>query len=109
MSSTNRFHIQCGYLPSTKSCRYHPIQNVRILQTNEECKIKIYSDNEIIKEYNDKIQYTIEMKQDNDYKINLLINDNIIKQQSTLFHIDIYLENYKESDIILTRTFIYDS
>lgn len=87
--------IQCGYLPNTKSVRYHPIQNIMLCPSEcwyraEIIYIKDGVANTIFTIGNIfNTNFNITMSDTNDNTIVLLVNNKIVMEDQHLFYVEI--------------------
>ena len=85
--------LHCGHV--VNSSKYHPIQNVLLLK-NGWTSMKVIFNEQVLCEYkNDGNEMKIEMKSDNNYNINLFVNNDKIKTSRQLFRVilDVTTEN----------------
>jgi len=98
----NTKSVLCGHLPTTKSVRYHPIQNITLSPSNDwsRAEINYMKPDGVI----DTIftignipgkEFNIILRDTTDYKIVLCVNNNIVMTHSHLFYVEvkIYLNN----------------
>lgn len=93
--------LQCGYLPGTNSMCYHPIQNVSFWGVNwSTCNIIL--NNKIIYtiQNNGSTKYVIEQISNDDYKIELKVNNNKIYQHGQLYYVDLEFDFSPEYELV---------
>jgi hypothetical protein len=101
--------IQAGYLPTTHSKRYHPVQNVTIKSSDENKTINIIYKDLTVRKITDNKEHKIIMSQDNNYNILLKLDDVIIITNQHLFHVDLEVIHESSNNYIETyKGMIYD-
>ena len=87
--------LHCGHI--VDSMMYHPIQNILLLK-NGWTSMKVIFNGNILREYkNNGKEMKIEMTQDDNYNINLFVNNDKIKSERQLYRVilDVTSENDK--------------
>ena len=109
--------ILCGHLPTTKSVKYHPIQNITLSPSLNWSRAEIlYKNRELYCDKNDcsinqdnltiytignipNKEFNITMTDTSNYKIALLVNNKMVMEHQYLFYVEIkiYLESENTS------------
>ena len=98
--------VICGYLPTTNSCRYHPVQNImlcpsqgwsraEIIYIKDGVSNNIFTIGNILNK-----NFNIIMSDTNDNKILLLVNNKILMEDKFLFYVEIKI--YLNSEDVST-------
>jgi hypothetical protein len=103
--------ILCGYLPGTESVRYHPVQNIRLTESDDWSRAEIcYTDKEtkLTKTLYTignipNTSYNIVMLDTHNYMIALYVNGKLVIELQHLFHVEIKIHLCSE---IADLTFI---
>ena len=95
----NHYSILCGYLPNTRSCRVHHVQNIKLVSTDDWMRADIY--------YKEKVIYTIGTipekvfyisLENSNNNINLVVNGKVILCEPTLFYVSISIQTVNKLD-----------
>lgn len=101
--------IQAGYLPTTQSCRYHPVQNVTIKSSDEKKTINIIYKELTVRKIIDNKEHKITMSDDMNYNILLKLDDEVILTDRHLFYVDIEVTHESSNNYLETsESMIYD-
>jgi len=113
--------ILCGHLPTTKSVKYHPIQNITLSPSSNWSRAEIlYKNEELYCDKNDcpinqdiqknqtiytignipNKEFNITMTDTSNYKIALLVNNKMVMENLYLFYVEIKI--YLKSDCTST-------
>jgi hypothetical protein len=100
--------LTCGHV--VNSCRYHPIQNIK-LKPHGWSKLNVIFNDVIINMFiNNGQELLFEMKQDNNYNIILTANNQVIKKEHQLFKVNLDIHTIDKSDDFYeyVEGYIYD-
>ena len=87
--------VLCGYLPTTKSHRFHPVQNIMLYPSQDWSRAEIIYIKDGVSNNIFTIgnilnkNFNITMSDTNDYKIVLLVNNKIVMEDEKLFYVEI--------------------
>lgn len=102
-----------GYIPGTKSMRYHPIKNIFTKDNWNTAIIKVINEyypennkNILIQMDKNEKESLFQIKMDNDYKLKLYYNDKEIYSDDHLYYYEITFD--LKIDIELRDGMIYD-
>jgi len=79
--------LTCGHIAN--SCRYHPVQNIK-LKPYGWTKLNVIFNNVVISTFiNNGQELFFELTKDNNYNILLMANKQVIKKEGQLFKVDL--------------------
>ncbi len=100
--------IKGGYLVGTKSCRMHPIKNIKIKNSSKWTRISINANNNIISIGNIGVDINITMSTNDDDKITLLVNNKELYSQGSLFEYEVNVDCEDSNLVQYSDDNIYD-
>jgi hypothetical protein len=88
--------LTCGHIAN--SCRYHPVQNIK-LKSYGWSKLNVIFNNSVINTFiNNGQELFFEMVQDNNYNILLMANKQVVKKERQLFKVELDINTIENSD-----------
>lgn len=88
--------LTCGHIAN--SCRYHPVQNIK-LKSYGWSKLNVIFNNSVINTFiNNGQELFFEMVQDNNYNIMLMANKQVVKKERQLFKVELDINTIENSD-----------
>lgn len=88
--------LTCGHIAN--SCRYHPVQNVKLKPYGWTKLDVIFNDNIIDTYVNNGQEILFEMNSDNNYNILLKANNQTVKQERQLFKVELNIKTNSDSN-----------
>ena len=101
--------VKGGYLKGTVSTRAHPIVDITVLKSNLWNRVTVTIGKTILSFGNTGSDISIKMICDDNYNMNLVVNNKVHYSECTLYEYDVEVDTNNESLIVKTQSIFYDS
>ena len=98
-----------GYIKGTVSTRTHPITDITVLKSNLWNRVTVIIGKTILSFGNIGTNIIIKLECDDNYNMNLLVNDKVHYSERTLYEFEVKVDSDDETIISKTQSFVYDS
>ncbi len=101
--------VKGGYLKGTVSTRAHPIVDIMVRKSNLWNRVTVTIGKTILSFGNIGTNVSIKMVCDDNYNMNLVVNDKVHYAERTLYEYEVEVDAEDSSLIVKTQNMFYDS
>ncbi len=101
--------VKGGYLKGTDSIRAHPIVDITVLKSNLWNRVTVTIGKTVLSFGNTGTSMSIKLKGDDNYNMNLVVNNKVHYSERTLYEYDVEVDSEDEKLIVKTQNMFYDS